>query len=231
MDRPTTIGKWINILETSSDPASGRFYANEILVPRHPMPGALGQYRQFGRLIQMPVEHAADGSIRIYGRSPVSRNEIIVSNLQSLKPTIRFRYIDLTNNQAYDSEGQGYQADMAFLFSSSPDGFPQFTIREIMQLDPEQIFRGFLLQVENRPEVISRVMSIQRQLLQDYSRLMLDYAKGTISQVEAQQAITRNNQLRINEMTAAMGEQRYSQLREVMLSSALVSNALNQLVQ
>ncbi len=85
---------------------------------------------------------------------------IIVSNLGSLYPTIRFRYTSIRTGHVSESQTRGYQADFAYLFSKPVKGFQDFTVRDAMKLDPMDIFKSHLRKVENNPHVVTKAIKI-----------------------------------------------------------------------
>lgn len=228
--KPPDFGNYINIVEVSSEPITSKFYANELLIPRKPMPGMLGQFRQFGKVIQMPVEHFTDGSIHIYGRSPLELSEIIVSNLGSLYPTIRFRYTNILTGHVSESQTRGYQADMAYYFSQPVKGFQNFTIRDAMELDHMDIFKKHLRFVENNPQVVAKAIKIQQQVVSEFQDIMLKYAKGIVNLSQAQQLAQRNESAKAEEMRLLLGDSKFRALREKMLASPLTAGALEKLL-
>lgn len=194
------------------------------------MPGVMGVFRQFGKVVQMPVEHLADGSIHVYGRTPLALSEIVVSDLTSLYPKMQFRYTDIQTGEVSTYRTKGYQADMAFFLSTSVKGFENFTIRDVMELEPISVFKRYLLQVENRPQVVLRATRIQEEMLIEMNRVMLGYAKGHFSMSVAQQRSQKYAQSKADEMRHLLGNKKFGRLREIMLSSSLTASALQELL-
>jgi hypothetical protein len=227
--KPSSFGNFISIIIVSSEPVTGEFFANELWIPRHPMPSVLCQFHQFGRTLQMPVEFASDGSIHIYGRTPQELNEIIVTNLDSLYPDVRFKFTDLNTGQVSTSETRGYQFDNGSLMSTSLKGLKEFIVRDVVQLDPNSYFKKFLLEVETRPEVISEAMKLQEQVTSGVNMAMLEYAKGIVDLQTADQMSQHIKTDISNRMSVLIGEEKFKVLQERMLASPLIAKALESL--
>jgi hypothetical protein len=229
--KPSSFGNWICIAEVSSDASTGVFFTNELLIPRRPMPGVLSQYCQFGRIVQMPVEFSNDGSVHIFGRTSAELSEITVSHLSSLYPDIYFKYTDLSTGKVSESSTRGYQMDMGAIMSSPVKGFPNLTIKDALQADPLDWFKKFLLSVENRTEVINKVVRVQEQLLSGTNNLLIAYAKGTIELTTAQQKMQRLATEKADEMKLLLGDAKFTSLREKMLASPTTAAAFEKLLK
>ena len=229
--KPASFGNFIEIVEVSSELSTGKYFANELLVPRRPMPGMLAQYQQFGRIIQMPAEFFDDGSIHLYGRTAAELNEVILSGLDKLYPDIKFRDTNISTGQISESHTRGYQADMAFMMNTPVKGFVSFNIRDVMLMDPIAEFKQSLLSVEDRTQVINRAIKIQQQLLLDLDALMLDYAKGTLDLQTAQKLSLSISTERADEMKVVLGNNRYKALQEKTLSNPNIAHALEKIIQ
>ena len=229
-DKPSNFGNFISILEISTELITGKAYANELWIPRRPMPGFMCQYNQFGHNLQMPLEFLTDGSIHIYGRTNIELSEIIVTNLSSLNPDIKFKYTNLNTGQISESYTRGYQMDIGSLMSSSVKGL-DLLIRDVLQADPESYFKEFLLAVESRSEVINQVLKLQKQLLSEMNTVRLMYAKGKISMQSgdqmAQQIVTEKTE----EMRQLLGDNKFRLMQEKMLANPVTALALQKLLK
>lgn len=227
--KPSSIGNWIFIIIVSSEPVTGEFFANEMWIPRRPMPGVLCQFRQFSRIVQMPVEYAPDGSIHVYGRTPLELSEVVVTNLDSLYPNVRFIHTDIQSGQMSTSETRGYQFDLGSLMSSPLKGLKEFTVVDVLQEDPNSYFKRYLMEVETRPEVIDQAMKLQEQVTSQVNAVMLEYAKGIVDLQTASQSTQRITTDISSRLSQLIGEEKFKTLQERILASPLLAQALEAL--
>ncbi len=229
-ERPSSFGNWICILIIESSSKTGKYYPDELWVPRHSMPGVLCQYSQFNSIIQMPVEHALDGSIHIYGRTSNKCSEYIITNLQSIYPNIKHISTDLSNGEKITTEFNGYQFDIAYLMNSPLKEFPGLTVRDILLLDPSQYFKQYLLLVESKTEIINRALEIHYSQQLNINNTMVRYSKGSINMPDATREIKNHSELEVNQLKKLLGFEKYQRLQEYLLSSPLIINGLKKIL-
>lgn len=227
--KPSSTGIWKSILIVSAEPVTGEFYANELWIPNQSMPSVMCLLNDFGHTIRMPVEFAADGSIHIYGRSPKELSEIIVTNLETLYPDVRFKHTDLSTGQTSISETRGYQFDKGFILSTSLKGIEEFTIKDALQLDPNSMFKEHLLEVETKPEIVSEVMKLQEQATAGINEVVLEYAKGIVDLQTAQQMATRLSSDQSVKLRQLVGENKYKKIQAILSKHPIIASCLGDL--
>jgi len=226
---PPSFGNSIAILTVSTEASTGKAFANELYVPRHPTPGVLALFFQFDRSVRMPVEFSADGAIHIYGRTANELSEIIVSNLQSLYPSIQFIYKDLATGRVARDATTGYQFDLAYMMSATVPGFGDLRVRDVMLLDPASMFRDIVYSVEQRPSVVDRLVMIQQEMVSQVNAVYVQYAKGKIDLQAASQRVTYVSSQKTDEMEQLVGSQKFNLIKERILGNSLVASALREL--
>lgn len=227
---PSSFGNWMGIIIVTSDIITGKFYANELFVPRRPMFG-ISHYYQFGRWVKMAVDFTEDGSIHVYGRSSIAMNEIIITNFESLYPNITLKHINLKTNQTSTLNTRGYQYDFGQHMSNIVFDHNNITIRDILTIDPLDIFKEYLISVEQRPEIVNQVIKIQEQLFIEYNDLLVQYARGLTSKQSVMQLFEYKRKISWAQMRSLMGNEKTSLMFNRMLANPILTMHYEELLK
>ncbi|HAQ20116.1 MAG TPA: hypothetical protein DCR40_12935 [Prolixibacteraceae bacterium] len=228
-DETPQFGNWIIILEFSTDPITGRWYGNMIAVPRNPMPGIPAQMNQFGKSFIMPVKHLGDGRIQLFGRTENNVTEMVLSKLDTYYPVINYTYINLLTKEKTTLRTNGYQIDYGSIMSEKVKGL-NILIKDILQDNPISLFKGYVLEVETKPEIVNRCVKIQEELLIETDNLMINYAKGFYTLNRTIQLYQQIVEKKADEMKLCLGQDKFARMKNNMLSSSTTIWAYDKLL-
>lgn len=201
-------GPWMVILYFSVG-GQGSLELATLVIPRDPATDAV---YAFERNTFLAYEWK-DGQVHLYGRAGNVRQEVVVLEPNALRPKMLFRTVNADGTVSAETT-QGFQTDFAFYQTTTIR--QGLTVADAMEFKPRQWLLDTVSRITTSVDTLSSVELSFVKHLRETRRVVIENARGAISDAAAQEDFKKSTDLYFSEIKAALGDAKYDQWRALV---------------